>query len=461
MTTRRRAARPSEERPERAFLVGVDWPSGETGADPARLSVHESLQELGRLGATAGLTVTGHTLQTLRTGPRPATFIGAGKVAEVKRRRQERDAGVVVFDDDLSPAQQRNLERDLECKVIDRSQLILNIFARHARSQAGKLQVELAQLEYLRPRLTRQWVHLSRLGGGVGTRGPGESQLEVDRRRIRERIASLRRKLDEVDRTRTLHRRERQRVPFPSVALVGYTNAGKSTLMNRLTDACVHVADKLFATLDPTSRRLELPGGQPAILVDTVGFIHKLPHQLIDAFKSTLEEVRRADVLVHVLDATHPRWTAHRRIAARVLEEIGAGTTPVVTVLNKIDGLDPQSLTGCETPSEADANRSPEPAAPLRVSAKHGLGIGPLIAEIARVCGRNQEVLHTVLPPGSGALLAWLRRNGAAVEADYTAAGVRITARMSPKLAGQLRKRLARHETPAAVAVRSAWTLRC
>ena len=453
VTARRRAARLPEGRTERAFLVGVDWPSGDSGADPAQLSVHESLQELGRLGATAGLTVTGHTLQTLRTGPRPATFIGAGKVAEVKRRRQERDAGVVVFDDDLSPAQQRNLERDLACKVIDRSQLILDIFARHARSQAGKLQVELAQLEYLRPRLTRQWVHLSRLGGGVGTRGPGESQLEVDRRRVRERIASLRRKLDDVDRTRTLHRRERLRVPFPSVALVGYTNAGKSTLMNRLTDACVHVADKLFATLDPTSRRLELPGRQPAILVDTVGFIHKLPHQLIDAFKSTLEEVRRADVLVHVLDATHPRWTAHRRIATRVLEEIGAGTTPVVTVLNKIDGLGPQPLTGCETPSEVAANRAPEPAALLRVSAKHGLGIGPLIAEIARLCGRNQEVLHAVLPPGSGALLAWLRRNGAVVEEDYTDAGVRITARMSPKLAGQFRKRLAHHETPDAVAV--------
>ena len=223
--------------------------------------------------------------------------------------------------------------------------------------------------------------------------------------------------------------------------------------MNRLTDACVHVADKLFATLDPTSRRLELPGRQPAILVDTVGFIHKLPHQLIDAFKSTLEEVRRADVLVHVLDATHPRWAAHRRIATRVLEEIGAGTTPVVTVLNKIDGLGPQPLTGWETPSEVAANRAPEPAAPLRVSAKHGLGIGPLIAEIARLCGRNQEVLHAVLPPGSGALLAWLRRNGAVVEEDYTDAGVRITARMSPKLAGQFRKRLAHHGTPDAVAV--------
>ena len=458
---RRRGADVPDVRVERAFLVGVDWPSGDPGSGPAGLTVHESLQELGRLGATAGLTVTGHTLQTLRTGPRPASFIGAGKVAEVKRRRQDLDAGVVIFDDDLSPAQQRNLERDLECKVIDRSQLILDIFAQRARSQAGKLQVELAQLEYLRPRLTRQWMHLSRLGGGVGTRGPGESQLEVDRRRVRERIASLRRKLDEVDRTRTLHRRERQRVPFPSVALVGYTNAGKSTLMNRLTDACVHVEDQLFATLDPTSRRLELPGRQPAILVDTVGFIHKLPHQLIDAFKSTLEEVRSADVLIHVLDATHPRWAAHQRIAARVLDDLGVGDTPVVTVLNKIDGIGRRTPTGRETLPEAAANDAPGPAAPLRVSAKYGLGIGPLIAAIARVCGRNQEVLHALLPPGSGAMLAWLRRNGAVVEEHYTDSGVRITARVSPKLAGQLRKRLAHRETPDPVAVRNTWSSRC
>jgi len=324
--------------PERVVLVGVARPRAGTGhGDHARFLPDESLDELARLSETAGLEVIERVVQTLREGIHSATFIGTGKVTEVKDLVTETGANVVIFDDDLSPAQQRNLEAELGLKVIDRSQLILDIFAQRARSLAGKLQVELAQLEYLRPRLTRQWAHLSRLGGGVGTRGPGETQLEVDRRRIRERIATLRRRLLDVERTRSLQRHERARVPFPCVALVGYTNAGKSTLMNTLTHAGVLVEDKLFATLDPTSRRLDLPGGQSVMLIDTVGFINKLPHQLVDAFKSTLEEVRTADLLLHVVDATHPRWAEQQAVVERVLEEIGAGEKPVMTVFNKLD----------------------------------------------------------------------------------------------------------------------------
>ena len=437
--------------PEQAFLVGVEHPGLNGDAGGVHFSAQESIEELTRLSETAGLTISGHTVQQLRNGINPASFIGAGKVEEVKHRREELEAGVVVFDDSLSPAQQRNLERALCCKVIDRSQLILDIFAQRAQSQSGKLQVELAQLEYLRPRLTRQWTHLSRLGGGVGTRGPGESQLEVDRRRIRERISTVKRKLREVERTRSLHRQERERVPFPCIALVGYTNAGKSTLMNRLTQSEVFVEDKLFATLDPTSRRLDLPNGQPAILVDTVGFINKLPHQLVDAFKSTLEEVRTADVLLHVIDATHPRWTEHQKIVERVLEEIGVADQPIITVLNKIDGLK-TALDGHAGHEEGDWWASSGPVmngraenrdAAFRISAKQNMGIDPLVSEIARLCAMEQELLNIELPLGSGELLAWLRRSGAVIEETYTETCVQVSTRLSTKAAGQFRKRLA------------------
>ena len=443
--------------PEQAFLVGVEWPqnqrrqSGSTGAP--HFTADESIAELARLSETAGLTVSGHAIQLLRKGVHPASFIGAGKVAEVNRLREEVEAGVVIFDDSLSPAQQRNLERDLCCKVIDRSQLILDIFAQRAQSRAGKLQIELAQLEYLRPRLTRQWTHLSRLGGGVGTRGPGESQLEVDRRRIRERIATLRRKLREVERTRSLHRHERERVPFPCVALVGYTNAGKSTLMNRLTQAGVFVEDTLFATLDPTSRRLELPDGQPAIVIDTVGFINKLPHQLIDSFKSTLEQVRTADLLLHVIDATHPRWLEQQTVVEHVLDEIGAGQQPTITVLNKIDSLpheddsdgrgDGGSAQGAFAPSLQMKSQERDSDAMYRVSAKRGTGFPPLLEEIARRLTLDQDLIQLELPLGSGELLAWLRRCGTVLEETYTDTCVQVAARVSAKVAGQLQKRLA------------------
>ena len=432
--------------PERVVLVGVARPRGGNGhGDRARFLPEESLDELARLSETAGLEVTGRIVQTLREGIHPATFIGTGKVAEVKDLVTETDANVVIFDDDLSPAQQRNLETGLGLKVIDRSQLILDIFAQRARSLAGKLQVELAQLEYLRPRLTRQWTHLSRLGGGVGTRGPGETQLEVDRRRIRERIATLRRRLLDVERTRSLQRHERARVPFPCVALVGYTNAGKSTLMNTLTHAGVLVEDKLFATLDPTSRRLDLPGGQSVMLIDTVGFINNLPHQLVDAFKSTLEEVRTADLLLHVVDATHPRWAEQQAVVDRVLEEIGAGEKPVMTVFNKLDRLTGELVDNRQLwPRVAAArNGAEDEEQALGISALTGAGLPPLLAALERRLEHGRELVHIDLPLGEGKVLAWLRRSGKVVEEAYTDTAVSVTALISNKVAGQLRKLLA------------------
>jgi GTP-binding protein HflX len=393
------------------------------------IPVEESLAELGRLADTAGVTVAATTVQPLRR-VHPATFIGQGKVEAVRALADESKANVVIFDDALSPAQQRNVEKETNRKVIDRSALILDIFAQRARSLEGKLQVELAQLQYLSPRLTRQWTHLSRLGGGVGTRGPGETQLEVDRRRVRERIGVLRKRLEEVERTRRLHRDERRSVPFPTVALVGYTNAGKSTLMNILTNAGVLVEDRLFATLDPTVRRLRLPEGLGVLIADTVGFIHKLPHQLVDAFKSTLEEVRSANVLVHVIDASHPSWQEHARIVREVLSEIDAGDIPVVEALNKID-----LLRGGTLPPGAESSA-------VAVSARTGRGLPRLLAAIETELTRGLERVRCALPSGSGDVIAWLREAGRIVEEYYRDGTVTVTALVPPKVAGQLRKRI-------------------
>jgi GTP-binding protein HflX len=441
---------------ERVVLVGVEWPRADKrGASGSQEWTDDSLDELARLSETSGLEVAGSIVQPVRENVHPATFIGSGKVIEVKALVDATVAQAVIFDDDLSPAQQRNLEKALGLKVIDRSQLILDIFAHRAQSLAGKLQVELAQLEYLRPRLTRQWTHLSRLGGGVGTRGPGETQLEVDRRRIRERIAMLRRRLQDVERTRALQRHERARVPFPCVALVGYTNAGKSTLMNALTHAGVLVEDKLFATLDPTSRRLDLPDGSPVMLIDTVGFINKLPHQLVDAFKSTLEEVRTADLLLHVIDATHPHWEEQKTVVEQVLTDIGAGEKPTILVFNKLDRLSRAEdvvypWEGGEAGEGGDrTEREPHPlngdSAPTSfgIAALTGVGLPPLLSGIARWLEKEQEVVHCELPLSEGQLVAWLHRSGKVVEEAYSETAVNVTARVSSKVAGQLRKRLA------------------
>jgi GTP-binding protein HflX len=342
---------------ERVVLVAAP----RKGSPDAR-HLDEHLEELTRLVDTAGAEVVGRITQYI-AAPNPGTLIGEGKVEEVASEIAASDATLVIFDEELSPVQGSNLERELKVRVMDRAEVILDIFSTRARSHEAKLQVELAQLQYLLPRLTRAWTHLSRLGGGVGTRGPGETQLEVDRRRVRERITVLRRRLDDVAKTRRLHRAERSAAPIPTVALVGYTNAGKSTLMNTLTQAGVLVEDRLFATLDPTVRRLRLPGGLSVALADTVGFIHKLPHQLIEAFKSTLEQVRTADLLLHVIDVSHPSWGEHRRVVDEVLEEIGAGKVPRLAVLNKQDlrppGETPLGLPPSALPSPRNGKRSP------------------------------------------------------------------------------------------------------
>jgi GTP-binding protein HflX len=361
----------------------------------------------------------------------------------VKQLTDELDANVVVFDDPLSPAQQRNLEKAIglgpgnepRVKVIDRSQIILDIFAQRAQSVAGKLQVELAQLEYLLPRLTRHWSHLSRLGGGgVGTRGPGETQLEVDRRRVRERVAMLRRRLTEVARTRGLHRRERADVPFPTIALVGYTNAGKSTLMRRLTGTDVLVDDRLFATLDPTTRRVSLERSGTAMLSDTVGFIHKLPHQLVEAFKSTLEEVRTADLLLHVVDASNEASAVHQAVVERVLAEIGADDRPALLVLNKIDRV--PATARRQIGAEAARNGA------IAISAQAGTGIERLLQAIDERLAQHSERVELHVPFARGDLLARLHREGAVLETHAEERGTRVTAMVSPKLAGQLRKAL-------------------
>ena len=406
---------------ERVVLVGIE------GTQGGNLNGLESLVELERLADSAGLTTVARVVQALRR-PHAATYIGAGKVEEVRRLATAVGAEVVIFDEPLSPAQQRNLERELQIKVIDRSQLILDIFAQRARSLEGKLQVELAQLQYLLPRLTRQWQHLSRLGGGVGTRGPGETQLEVDRRKVRERVAHLRRRLRAVSRTRHIHRASRSEVPFPTIALVGYTNAGKSTLMNRLTAADCWVADRLFATLDPTTRQLRLPGGTVALLVDTVGFINKLPHGFVDAFKSTLEEVQSADLLLHVVDASHPQREQQQVVVQQVLAELGAENKPCLLVFNKIDLLHEE---GMGLPKQPDA---------CLVSARTGQGIEDLIRQVEQLLMRRLHEVRVALPLSRGDLVARAHRLGRVVSETYSEDRIELVAFVPENLAGQLRK---------------------
>jgi len=385
----------------------------------------ESLAELEQLAESAGLTVVGELSQEIRRVS-PATRIGSGKVQQLQALLSEHKPDVVVFDDPLTPAQRRNLETACRVKVIDRSQLILDIFAQRASTRAGKLQVELAQLEYLLPRLTRQWTHLSRIRGGVGTRGPGETQLEVDRRQVRDRLAKLRERLQEIDRTRRLNRREREAVPFPIVALVGYTNAGKSSLMNRLTGAGVYVADRLFATLDSTVRRLELPSGAAAMLVDTVGFVAKLPHELVEAFKGTLEQVVEADCILHVVDVSHPAWRQRVDTVNGVLADLEASERPTLIVCNKWD------LVKTETP----------PVEGIAVSARTGEGCDRLLAAVERELGERDEEIVIHLAASDGRTRAWLYRNARIVNEHEDGGGLRITARVSPKTAGRLRRML-------------------
>jgi GTP-binding protein HflX len=412
---------------ENAVLVGVVLPSQNHD-----LPLEYNLEELERLAETAGARVLQKYSQQLKYVT-PATLIGRGKVEEIQAGVRELHPDLVIVDEDLTPAQQRNLETAFNIRVIDRSQLILDIFARRARSNEGKLQVELAQLEYLLPRLTRQWTHLSRLGGGIGTRGPGETQLEVDRRRIRERIGHLKKRLKTVERTRTLQRKERDEVPFASVALVGYTNAGKSTLMNTLTRAGVFVEDKLFATLDPTTRALRLPNGDKVMLVDTVGFINKIPHSLIEAFKSTLEEVRSADLLLHLVDMTNPLFEEQVQVIEEVLDEIGAGEVPVILAPNKIDAV-------ATVPVQKLKNRGVAGVCPI--SALNRTGIAELLETIGGILEQGKERFHACFSASQGGLLSLLRERGRIVEESYDGDQIYVTALVTPKLAGQMRKLL-------------------
>jgi GTP-binding protein HflX len=408
---------------EKAFLVAVDV------GDDGGWSAEESLGELANLATTAGAEVVGAEWQNRRHVD-PNWYIGKGKAEELGRAKSETGFNVLIADDELSPSQQKALESLLNVKVIDRSRLILDIFALHAQTHEGRLQVELAQLEYQLPRLTRLWTHLSRTGGGIGTRGPGESQLETDRRIIRTRISKMKERVEQVRQQRATAARGRDRRLIPTVGIVGYTNAGKSTLLNSLVGSEVARAeDMLFATLDPTSRQVKLGDGQTAIVTDTVGFIHKLPHQLVDAFRATLEEVNRADVLIEVVDASDPHLREHRATVQTVLDELGAGDKPRLVALNKADLVDPAARDG-DAPS-------PVLAGQVFVSALTGYGLDTLRAEIAALLSSMWVDLDVHLPYAAGELLARIRERGT-VELDYGERDVRVHGRAAPGLAGEL-----------------------
>ena len=408
---------------EKAFLVAVD-----TG-DDAGWTAEESLSELANLATTAGAEVVGAEWQNRRHVD-PNWYLGKGKAEELAHAKSETGFDLLVTDDELSPAQQKALETLLKTKVIDRSRLILDIFAQHARTHEGRLQVELAQLEYQLPRLTRMWTHLSRTGGGIGTRGPGESQLETDRRIIRERIKKMKERVDQVRQHRATAARGRDRRLMPTVGIVGYTNAGKSTLLNSLVGHEVARAeDKLFATLDPTSRQVKLGDGQTAIITDTVGFIHKLPHQLVDAFRATLEEVNRADVLIELVDAADPRQAEHRATVQTVLDELGAGDKPRLLAYNKADLVQPAAVDG--------NGAAPIVAGSVLISALTGFGLDALRTELSALLASLWVDVDVAVPYAAGELLARVRERGT-VELDYRDRDVRVRGRIAPSLAGEL-----------------------
>ncbi|HEY9569286.1 MAG TPA: GTPase HflX [Thalassobaculum sp.] len=401
-----------------------------------------------RLDEAVGLTsaidlVTAHAEVVTVARPRPGTLLGGGQIERLGQLVEAMEIEVVVVDRPLTPVQQRNLERELEAKVIDRTQLILEIFGARARTHEGRLQVDLASLTFQRSRLVRSWTHLERQRGGTGFMGgPGESQLEIDRRLIGDRIIRIRRELEEVKRTRELHRGARKRVPYPVVALVGYTNAGKSTLFNRLSGASVIAEDLLFATLDPTMRRIDLPGGRTIILSDTVGFISELPTHLVAAFRATLEEVTEADVVVHVRDISHPDSSAQKADVLTVLADLGIDETTrpgrMLEVLNKIDRLPENQRIALGQRVEAGN----EPL--VAVSAISGEGIDRLVAAFSRLLGVDDRLCGYVLDPAEGAAFAWLHAHGEMVERnDADTGGAAVTVRLSPADAARFEKRFA------------------
>ncbi|MBM3567563.1 MAG: GTPase HflX [Alphaproteobacteria bacterium] len=408
------------------------------GALPAR-APEARLEEAVGLAAAIRLEIAASALAPL-AAPRPATLIGQGKVAELKALVAERAIELTVVDGTLTPVQQRNLEKELACKVLDRTGLILEIFGARARTREGRLQVELARLDYQKGRLVRSWTHLERQRGGSGKLGgPGETQLESDRRALGERILRLKKQLAEVQRTRALHRAERRKAPHPVVALVGYTNAGKSTLFNRLTGGRVFAADLLFATLDPTMRGLDLPSGRRIILSDTVGFISDLPHELVAAFRATLEEVLEAALIVHVRDVSHPDSAAQDEDVHRVLGEIGIGDRAAERMLvaaNKIDRLDAAAREDWRRRAERDP-------AVVPVSALGGDGMAELLAAIDARLGGARRLVEVTLAAADGATLAWLYRHGEVVARDSVEGGrIALKVGLDPADLGRLEKRL-------------------
>jgi GTP-binding protein HflX len=407
---------------ERALLIGLE----KQGV--SKWDLQDSLEELAELAISAGAEVVDTVTQKLQR-PTAPYYIGKGKAEAIKHSFQDREVTSVIFDDELSPAQGRNLENLLSRKVLDRTQLILDIFAQRARSREGRLQIELAQLQYLLPRLTRMWDHLSRQTGGIGTRGPGETQLEVDRRRVQERISRLERELESVRKTRAVQRQGRKRHQWPVAAVVGYTNAGKSTLLNLLTGADVVAVDKLFATLDPTTRSFVLPNKQRVLLTDTVGFLRKLPHTLIESFKATLEEVSEADLLIHIVDLSHSRVDDQIEAVEGVIKELNAFGKQTLIVFNKIDNLANRELI------DSYLKRFPGSVA---ISARTGENVSKLVQALQDALSAWRLCSRFKIPASESALIAEIHRVGHVLELHYEGEGALIVAHVPPELAQKL-----------------------
>jgi GTPase len=440
----KKIAEPTQPPRERAFLVGVEMRS-----QPSFLGVEDSLAELAQLADTDGLDVVGELTQRLEV-PHSETYIGSGKVEELKALIEDNLADVVIFDNELSPRHLRELELRLgeNIRVIDRTALILDIFALHAHTSEGILQVQLAQYEYRLPRLTRAWTHLARQSGGasgrtggvggVGLRGPGETQLEVDRREIHRKIATLKENLEKVRAHRQRYRSQRQRTEIPTVALVGYTNAGKSTLLNRLSKSDVYVADQLFATLDPVTRNVALPGGHQVLFTDTVGFIQKLPTQLVAAFRATMEEIAEADLLVHLVDITHPNATAQWRSVQATLVEIGADHIPVITALNKIDHLpDPQAARQALAEFENS----------VAISALTGGGIPDLRSAIEAELFETMIPITVRLPYQEGQLISLFHEQGQVQTIEHSRGGVLLQGHIPGRLMARFQSYIQKSRT--------------
>lgn len=391
----------NEEKIPQALLVSVD-----TGSYDAEASLEE-LKELVKSAGAEPLFVVTQNLRRPETG----TYVGTGKLAEIAEICVQQEIDLLVFDCELTPTQIRNIEDETNTRTIDRTMLILDIFALRAKSREGKLQVELAQLKYLMPRLTGKGIAMSRLGGGIGTRGPGETKLETDRRHINRKIETLKDELAEVEQHRNMLRKRRQKDGVITCAIVGYTNAGKSTLMNFLTDAGVLAQDKLFATLDPTSRALKLPSGVTIMLIDTVGLVRRLPHHLVEAFKSTLEEAAQSDIILNVCDASSDEARTHMQVTTDLLNSLGCGDTPIITVLNKCDLLDEQSF-----PQEFGSY--------VKISAKNGTGIENLLEEIDKNLPMRVKKVKLLIPFSNAGLTAEIRKNATLISEEYTADGI-------------------------------------